>query len=145
MTSDVSEVTDDQIKKLARENGAFHAGDMRGLILCENKGFEGGLVGFARALLAAQPAVLAVPGWRPIESAPKDGTRILLTDGTSVTEGSYYNIPASIDVRRDLDGRYIDQIEDDGFEGWMDSLGGIGPTHYMPLPAAPAIHEGGEG
>jgi hypothetical protein len=37
------------------------------------------------------------------------------------------------------DGRWIDQQESDGFEGWMDWSGGMkpDPTHWMPLPTAP--------
>ena len=43
----------------------------------------------------AQPAVLAVPGWRPIESAPKDGSDVILSNGywafeaTSQPDGTF--------------------------------------------------------
>jgi hypothetical protein len=42
--------------------------------------------------------------------------------------------------KRDLEGRYIDQDEHDGFDGWLDCDGGMqpDPTHWMPLPPPPA-------
>ena len=79
----------------------------------------------------AQPAVLAVPGWRPIESAPKDGTVIIL---------GYLPNPR-ID-RHVYEGKWHE------LQGWWTSVNGFmvhnDATHWMPLPAAPAIHEGGE-
>lgn len=75
--------------------------------------------------------------WRPIETAPKDGTRILVWTTTD----------------NDVDRQYVDEVCDgDNFacaqvsswEGMPDSAGSwwnkelIGePTHWMPLPGAP--------
>jgi hypothetical protein len=91
---------------------------------------------------APQPASAQVAepvAWQEIETAPKDGTEILLTNGLVVHEGSWLHAEPYIRERRDLDGRYIDQDESEGFDGWMDWGGGMlpGPTHWMPLPAAP--------
>jgi hypothetical protein len=97
---------------------------------------------FARAVLAAQPAPVPVPpGWMPIETAPKDGTEILLSNGQTVAEGHWLHQEAYIREHRDLDGRYIGQDESDGCDEWMDWSGGMlpEPTHWMPLPPPPGI------
>ncbi len=73
----------------------------------------------------AQPAVLAVPGWRPIAEAPKDGTPIMgfwtPSDG-KVKPGCYG--PTLF-----CDGEWVDPEDID--DGYAD------PTHWMPLPAPP--------
>lgn len=78
-------------------------------------------------------------GWKPIESAPKDGTDILLTNGVHVSCGHWHYDEGGTTEYRDLDGRYIGQDDRDGFAGWLDWMGGMtpNPTHWMPLPAAP--------
>lgn len=80
------------------------------------------------------------PQWLPIEQAPKDGTQLLLTNGKDVAQGWWEIQPPFFKEHRDLDGRYIDQTEFDGFEGWLDHAGGMQPkpTHFMPLPAPPS-------
>lgn len=103
------------------------------------------------AMLAAAPPppIESVSPWRPIETAPKDGTRVLL----GRPEGDE-------DVGVSVCGYWLDELEDgvdymghDG--GFTDvdyqcfhprrSIGatasqypGSQPTHWMPLPAAPA-------
>lgn len=68
--------------------------------------------------------------WQPIETAPKDGTDILLLcvskarsfGGTRVLQGSWSG--------------------NTGYEKWYTMCNYVmQPTHWMPLPAAPA--EGG--
>lgn len=92
------------------------------------------------AILAAGPgdAVAPKPGWLPIETAPKDGTHIILSNGATVAEGWWEYQEPYIREKRDIDGRYIDQEESDGFDGWLDCQGGMqpDPTQWMPLPAA---------
>lgn len=80
-------------------------------------------------------------GWQPIETAPKDGTHIMLTNGITVAQGWWEHQEPYVHEKRDIEGRYIDQDEHDGFDDWLDCTGGMkpDPTHYMPLPPAPAM------
>lgn len=79
-------------------------------------------------VLAAAP-VPAVPPWRPIETAPKDCSDVLLLWGGAPVIGSYNSFAA--------------QDRPDGM-AWFAERGlfnpgpkGNHPTHWMPLPAAP--------
>ena len=87
---------------------------------------------------ALRMAPAAREGWQPIETAPKDGTHIILSNGATVAEGWWEYQEPYIREKRDIDGRYIDQEESDGFDGWLDCQGGMqpDPTQWMPLPAA---------
>lgn len=62
--------------------------------------------------------------WQPIETAPKDEVRVLLTDGREVAVGEYFLSEWSNESE-------IEFSYGDCFHGtWA-------PTHWMPLPAAP--------
>lgn len=84
------------------------------------------------ALLSHPPADRAevVEGWRPIESAPKDGTEILVL-GPAHPNDIYYAVAAFVD------GRWYDNPEDVA-EGWELHP----PTHWLPLPQAPTSDSG---
>ena len=86
-----------------------------------------------------QAALREREGWRPIETAPRDGSEILLTNGEVVHEGHWVHDEGGTTEYRDLDGRYVGQHDSDGYIGWIDWGGGMvpEPTHWMPLPAAP--------
>ena len=56
--------------------------------------------------------------WRPIETAPKDGTDILTI------------------YRKQCSVRYWGEGED-GENAWQPRIRGVFPTHWMPLPAPP--------
>jgi hypothetical protein len=73
--------------------------------------------------------------WQTIDSAPKDGTELLLhfspdrtpgRDGPGIDEGGviqgwWFSSPKEID------------------DGWETIIGFVGdPTHWMPLPPAPS-------
>jgi len=64
-------------------------------------------------------------GWQPIETAPKDGTDVLLagTGTYDVTVGSFYKATKGPSV---CDGWY-----------YQDGSSRIEPTHWMPLPPPP--------
>ena len=74
-----------------------------------------------RAAIAAYQAEVG-EGWQPIESAPKDGTSILIFCGFSIV-GSWVT-----------DGARVKN-------GWSDDKQGINPifmaTHWQPLPEPP--------
>lgn len=72
-------------------------------------------------LLRASPAET---GWRPIESAPKDGTRILLSNGHI---GRWAKWKTSKSPRWVMERRSNN-------DQWPDQ----NPTHWMPLPAPPS-------
>lgn len=75
-------------------------------------------------------------GWQPIETAPKDGESILAICATAyspVAGGTWWNEGWTHYSRPD--------------EKWHGGVGRWFPTHWMPLPQAPAIpaSEGGRG
>lgn len=108
---------------------------------------------FARAIEQAVLArVGAVREWQPINTAPKDGTDILLYrdadmhEGKPVparrTVGSWLHEQGGTTEYRDLDGHYVGQNDRDGFDGWISWDGGFiegkPPTHWMPMPGPPS-------
>jgi hypothetical protein len=82
-------------------------------------------------LITAWADRLTALGWRPIETAPKDGTDVLLFEAGFVP-GQYVT-----NWRKFTDG-FGDQ-----YEGWASPDSGelgpcrMAPTHWMPLPPAP--------
>ena len=74
--------------------------------------------------------------WQPIETAPKDGTLIIL-HGEGNTGTGRWRVIASVDTLNDLDG--VAQFRRD--YGWHSAsdkrLNKIKVSHWMPLPPAP--------
>lgn len=67
--------------------------------------------------------------WQPIETAPKDGTEVLGYWPRAVACS-----PDAYDVVRWHGGEWRDRFDDDSkFSA---------PSHWMPLPAPPAITQG---
>jgi hypothetical protein len=71
--------------------------------------------------------------WQPIETAPRDGTSVLLWEQEAT-------------LRHDgivICGSYVDfhgKAPDGYHDGWFDDVSGhyeVKPTHWMPLPAKP--------
>ena len=58
--------------------------------------------------------------WQPIETAPKDGTKILITVGDNLVGVGYWD--------NDTSGLWA---------LWLSSIERMRPTHWMPLPAPP--------
>lgn len=77
--------------------------------------------------------------WQPIETAPKDGTEMILSNGVAVQQGWWIDNPGGTTEYRDADGNYVGQHDDEGYLGWWDVGGGMlpEPTHWMPLPPSP--------
>lgn len=68
-------------------------------------------------------------GWRPIETAPKDGTRVILLDGGHPTVGGFEVI------ERYRHGELESRLEYWLVPGW--GTASVEPTHWMPLPPLP--------
>ncbi len=67
--------------------------------------------------------------WQPIETAPKDGTRILVARIGRNESGK------DLGIWWACTGHWSDH-----YKNWNDGIepcGLCGPTHWMPLPAAP--------
>lgn len=61
--------------------------------------------------------------WQPIETAPKDGTIIIMTGAPELG----YTLPCVVDALYDDGGWLVNQWESPSFA--------ITPTHWMPIPA----------
>ena len=69
-------------------------------------------------------------GWLPIESAPKDGTQILLCQGSW---GPYLGF-----FEEDIWLFYDSEVGNEGRQAFFNSwIEGYPPTHWMPLPPTP--------
>jgi hypothetical protein len=64
-------------------------------------------------------------GWQPIDTAPQDGTEILLSDADFVFSGEY-----------DLNYGRFGMFTHDGLVEYQH------PSHWMPLPGPPKAKEG---
>ena len=63
-------------------------------------------------------------GWQPIETAPKDGTQVLLACGSDYVDAGHYWRNAN---KRNPRERWM-------WNGWPI----FEPTHWQPLPEPPA-------
>jgi hypothetical protein len=88
-----------------------------------------------KAALADRDATIArlreAQAWQPIETAPKDGTFVLVSgDSGYVSTPRYVEVGRFIPAYRD----YFVDISGDSFtDAWPEH-----PTHWMPLPPPPA-------
>ena len=88
----------------------------------------------AKAALTAALAVdgVALQGWQPIESAPKDGTWVILYDAEQ-----YHPVHVRNWRTAETNGRLI--------SGWWDEYSqyrpSFRPTHWKPLPHPPAASD----
>ena len=103
----------------------------------------------ALATSAPPPVEAREPSqWRPIITAPKDGTEVLLAAPGRVTYGHWLK-PSDIPRIKYQDGFAPEEEWDDFEPHWMSWDGGFTeehpPTHWMPLPASPSPSNEREG
>jgi hypothetical protein len=93
-----------------------------------------GIEDAADAILEALQGMVKTREWKPIETAPKDGTQFLGVYDNGVSEVKYSIIKwDGLNFLGMCDG---DAAHDD-FGYWVNPL----LTHWMPLPAAPKVGE----
>lgn len=90
----------------------------------------------ARATLAAGSQAVQVPGWRPIDSAPKDGSQIDVWIGDEREPDVFWGTP-KLGHRAPCWCRHTY----DPYWGWVPESVGT-PSHWMPKPLQPLA--GGE-
>ncbi|MDB5656127.1 MAG: hypothetical protein JWQ94_3740 [Tardiphaga sp.] len=73
---------------------------------------------------AALEGSVAVPAWQPIETAPKDGSTVLVW---RPSEGEHYLAHVGVDFWSD--------------KSWYRSRRSQQPTHWQPLPAPPITRQ----
>jgi hypothetical protein len=100
------------------------------------------LYGEDTLIVAMHAAVIAeraraTRGWQPIETAPKDGTWVLLCGGETTEDTFRTDLDAS-HTRRPVVGRWEQGWVYDFWDGDWRS-GYDDPTHWQPLPEAPEV------
>jgi hypothetical protein len=76
-----------------------------------------------------QPAQLAPSAWRPIETAPQDGTYVLVVEGQFVSQARFVSDSGWFEANNEP----------------TDHWGGpFSPTHWQPMPLPPPPEKGGE-
>lgn len=69
--------------------------------------------------------------WQPIETAPRDGTKVLLiVVGYEPAVGAYYERGWDYQEEGDF-------VQEAHYTEWCETTGPWEPTHWMPLPAPP--------
>lgn len=96
------------------------------------------LLGHITALTTERDALREANAWQPIETAPRDGTKILVFTHRENVEISKW-FESYFDEYEPVEGtEYFRKVRRKYTEGWNSNT----PTHWRPLPAPPAEKEG---
>ena len=71
--------------------------------------------------------------WQPIETAPRDGTLVILGSNKEVGEGSYVKYSGG---GHKVDG-WVLSTDHHGLDHYYADIMQHPPTHWMPLPPPP--------
>lgn len=140
MTAGLSRPADqvpDMVERVARALAPFCAGQNTSPTLA------------ARAAIAALQAVPAASevGWQPIESAPKDGTRVLLAPHMMTGWWEFGDdewVVTAIPLEEDRTIANDWTVQPRLFFCLYAKQFGVEPTHWRPLPKPPALKASGE-
>lgn len=132
MKSPVTSITDEQLAEI--EALAIKAPETTGdLYLYANTMTPSLLFSLTSRLRAAE-----ADDWMPIESAPLDGSEILLMRGERVTSGAWIEWTSTYPEYHSSTGAYLGQSEQDSGASWASWDGGFTeeepPTHWKRLP-----------
>lgn len=75
-------------------------------------------------------------GWQPIETAPKDGTEVIITNGVDTCTGKYHKSVVKNFYpffAQSVNG----ELRNEGFDYKVEPVYFYEPTHWMPLPEPP--------
>ena len=75
--------------------------------------------------------------WQPIETAPKDGTSVLVGGGTLIDQSETYPQPLPLSTPETAYFAYLDGWIIGNSETYWEYLIAF-PTHWQPLPPPPA-------
>jgi len=88
----------------------------------------------ALKLLSDEYNNININNWQPIETAPKDGTKVLVVEGEQIYIASY-KYDGNYNCQKPNIAWCISDAEDlEGFERVLSF-----PTHWMPLPLPPEM------
>lgn len=127
-------MTNDEIKELAWTAGATirHTAG-----LFQLSDYRATHFGFSLEALAKFAELIQARAWQPIETAPKDGSTVIvgrdMGDFGFVRGYGYFN---------GKPGAFISGWITRGFIDPPGDLGLANPTHWMPLPTPPAAQKG---
>ena len=132
-----------RITEIAWSNGAFKRLEDVEYLCLKRVGLERELAAAKADLAAAIKERDEATSWRPIETAPMDGTVVMLYGDGRVTCGSWI---AERDIMvSDHSGCYPSGETEPAY--WQSHDGGFTEshpaTHWMPLPQPPREKEGG--
>lgn len=125
--------------RISMEGAMIFCGGAPNPITYTGNGAIVNLDGYVLYAPGAEPVAVVMPDlWQPIETAPKDGTEIILRKGDRVTSGAWTDWSKAEAEFHGSTGAYLGQVEYDSGSLWASWDGGFcdddHPTHWQPLP-----------